>query len=236
MYLSTSHVIFRAYSESDSFGKLIFLALFSLSLTIWFVLIQKALLFQKCRKASIKMQETIKKNQTQILQISLHEDSSTNPFSSIYLALKEKTVELLEKNIFFVKKESVFLSDADIGLIEAFTMNAISKESKKLEKNLFVLSTSVSLAPFIGILGTVWGILICLAEMQKGGGVHSNNLILSGLSMALGTTVIGLVIAIPALIGHSYLKNSLKCFQTDMEDFSNLLISTIELQYRKVTS
>jgi biopolymer transport protein TolQ len=54
--------------------------------------------------------------------------------------------------------------------------------------------------------------------------------------MALATTVLGLVIAIPALIAHSYLKNSLKCFQTDMEDFSNLLISTIELQYRKVTS
>jgi biopolymer transport protein TolQ len=236
MYLSTSNVIFRAYSESDSFGKLIFLALFILSIAIWFVLIQKALLFQKCRKASIKMQETIKKNESQILHVAINEDSLTNPFTNIYLALKEKTVELLEKNIFFVKNESVFLSDADINLIEAFTINAICKESKNLEKNLFILSTSVSLAPFIGILGTVWGILICLAEMQKGGAVHSNTLILSGLSMALATTVLGLVIAIPALIAHSYLKNSLKCFQTDMEDFSNLLISTIELQYRKVTS
>jgi biopolymer transport protein TolQ len=236
MYLSTSNVIFRAYSESDSFGKLIFLALFILSLAIWFVLIQKALLFQKCRKAGIKMQETIKKNESQILQVAISEDSVTNPFTNIYLALKEKTVEILEKNIFFVKNESVFLSEADINLIEAFTINAICKESKTLEKNLFILSTSVSLAPFIGILGTVWGILICLAEMQKGGAVHSNSLILSGLSMALATTVLGLVIAIPALIAHSYLKNSLKCFQTDMEDFSNLLISTIELQYRKVTS
>ncbi len=236
MYLLTSNVIFRAYSESDNFGKLIFLALFTLSLAIWFVLIQKTLLFQKCRKASIKMQETINKNRSQILQVAISDDIITNPFTNIYLALKEKTVELLEKNIFFVKNESVFLSDADINLIEAFTINEICKESKKLEKNLFILSTSVSLAPFIGILGTVWGILICLAEMQKGGAVHSNNLILSGLSMALATTVLGLVIAIPALIAHSYLKNSLKCFQTDMEDFSNLLVSTIELQYRKVTS
>ncbi len=236
MYILSSNVIFQAYAESDSFGKSIFIALFILSFVIWFVLIQKILLFQKCRKAANKMQETIKLKQSAVLQVPTSELSQANPFTNIYLALKEKTVELLEKNIFFVKKENVFLSDADIDLIEAFTINTICKESKKLEKNLFILSTSVSLAPFIGILGTVWGILICLGEMQKGGAVHSNTLILSGLSMALATTVLGLVIAIPALIAHSYLKNSLKGFQIEMEDFSNLLVSTIELQYRKVST
>ena len=236
MILLSSNIIFQAYAESDSFGKLIFIALFALSFTIWFVLIQKALLFQKCRKAANKMQETIKQKQTQVLQVPIGEVTGPNPFTNIYLALKEKTVELLEKNIFFMKNESVFLSDADLDLIEAFTLNTVCKEAKKLEKNLFILSTSVSLAPFIGILGTVWGILICLGEMQKGGAVHSNTLILSGLSMALATTVIGLVIAIPALVAHSYLRNSLKGFQLEMEDFSNLLVSTIELQYRKVSA
>lgn len=236
MDIVATNVIFQAYVESDSFGKLIFFALFSLSFVIWFVLIQKALLFHKCRKAACKMQETIKKKHSQVLQVSPEELTPASPFTNIYLALKEKTVELLEKNIFFVKKESVFLSDADINLIEAYTINAICKEFKKLEKNLFILSTAVSLAPFVGILGTVWGILICLGEMQKGGAVHSNTLILSGLSMALATTVLGLVIAIPALVSHSFLKSSLKGFQTEMEDFSNLLVSTIELQYRQVTA
>ncbi len=236
MYLLSSNVIFRAYAESDSFGKLIFITLFILSFVIWFVLIQKALLFQKCRKACDKMQLAVIEKQSAVLQVQTSEISQSNPFTSIYLALKEKTVELLEKNKFFSKRDHIFLSDTDIDLIEAFTFNTICKESKKLEKNLFILSTSVSLAPFIGILGTVWGILICLGEMQKGGAVHSNTLILSGLSMALATTVIGLVIAIPALIAHSYLKNSLKNFQIEMEDFSNLLVSTIELQYRAVSA
>ncbi len=235
MIIFGANVIFQAYAESDSFGKLIFISLFALSFVIWFVLIQKALLFQKCRKAASKMQEMIRQKKSQVLQVPINELSDKNPFTSIYFALKEKTVELLEKNIFFTKRESVFLSEADINLIEAFTINTICKESKKLEKNLFILSTAVSLAPFIGILGTVWGILICLAEMQKGGAVHSNTLILSGLSMALATTVIGLVIAIPALIAHSYLKNSLRGFQIEMEDFSNLLVSTVELQYRQVS-
>ena len=236
MHVVATNILFQAYLSSDPFGKLIFIALFALSFATWFVLIQKAFLFQKCRKAANKMQETIKRRQSQVLQVSPEELSESSPFTNIYLALKGKTVELLDKNIFFSKKENVFLSDADISLIEAHTVNTISKETKKLDKNLFVLSIAVSLAPFIGILGTVWGILLCLSEMQKGGAVHSNTLILSGLSMALATTVLGLVIAIPALISYSYLKSSLKGFQGDMEDFSNLLISTIELQYRKVNS
>ncbi len=130
MYLLGSNVIFQAYAESDGFGKLIFVALFALSFLIWFVLIQKTLLFQKCRKAANKMQETIKSKQSALLQVPATELSSTNPFTTIYLALKEKTVELLEKNRFFSKKENVFLSDGDIDLIEAFTFNAICKESK----------------------------------------------------------------------------------------------------------
>jgi biopolymer transport protein TolQ len=231
-----SNVIFQAYIESDNFGKIIFLMLFLLSLIIWFVLIEKTLLFKKCQRASNKMQVVISEKPSQILHLGLKEDEKSNPFGNIYKALKEKTVELLEKNSYFTKSDSVFLTDSDIELIEAFTYNQISKETKNLEKNLFILSTSVSLAPFVGILGTVWGILICLSEMQKGGGVHSNSLILSGLSMALATTVIGLVIAIPALISFNYLKNYLKSFHTDMENFSSLLISTIELQYRKVSS
>ena len=223
-------VLLQAYVNSDVFGKGIFVALFALSILTWVVLIQKLFLFHKSRKAAIKMQALIQRKQ--LLHIGA-EEMPVSSFSNIYLALKTKTLELLEKNLFFLKTSH--LSDTDIRLIEEHAVNAISKETKTLEKNLFVLSLSVSLAPFIGILGTVWGILLCLSEMQKGGAVHSNSMILSGLSMALATTVIGLVVAIPAIIAYSYLKSTLRSFQTEMEDFSTLLLSTVELQYRKVS-
>jgi biopolymer transport protein TolQ len=103
-----------------------------------------------------------------------------------------------------------------------------------LEKDLFILSTSVTLAPFLGLLGTVWGILVTFSELQAGSSAGSNTAIIGGLSTALSTTVLGLVIAIPALIAYNYLKNNLRMFTSDMEDFLHNLISTLELQYRKV--
>jgi biopolymer transport protein TolQ len=80
----------------------------------------------------------------------------------------------------------------------------------------------------------VWGILITFGELQAGHSVSSNSIILGGLSTALTTTVLGLLIAIPALIAYNYLKNLSHHFTTEMRDFSHFLLSTVELQYRKV--
>jgi len=59
-------------------------------------------------------------------------------------------------------------------------------------------------------------------------------MVLGGISLALATTVLGLIDAIPALIGYNYLKNSVRDFQTDMESFSNELLASVEMYYRKV--
>ena len=103
-----------------------------------------------------------------------------------------------------------------------------------MEKNLFILSTIATLAPFLGLLGTVWGILVTFSQLHTGGSITSNSAMLGGLATALATTVLGLVIAIPALVAHNYLKNALKNYSSDMETFLYQLLSSIELQYRKV--
>jgi len=69
---------------------------------------------------------------------------------------------------------------------------------------------------------------------QSGASITSNSAILGGLSTALSTTVLGLVIAIPALIAHNYLKTTVNKLTSDMEDFLHTLLSTLELQYRKI--
>ena len=81
---------------------------------------------------------------------------------------------------------------------------------------------------------TVWGILVSFGELQAGHAATSNGVILGGLSTALTTTVLGLLIAIPALIGHSYFKALIRQFCLEMGKFSHFLLSTVELQYRKV--
>ena len=220
------------------------MSLFFLSLTTWIVLLQKFFQYRNVRRGGNKLQALIDRVGNNVLSIeSSHFDSEKdegNPFVSIFETVKNKTVEILDKNHFFCNKtipqsnSSVFLSRSDLEHLEARAQTTMVNQAKSLEKNLFILSTIVPLAPFLGILGTVWGILISLGEMQKGTMAHSNSVVLGGLSTALGTTVLGLVIAIPALIAYNYLKNQLKNVYIDMEDFSNVLLSNIELQYRKV--
>jgi len=235
LQFASSGVLFQAFIQADFFGKLIFLALLLLSLVTWYLLLYKSLLLRQVRRKAFSLEQLIQEQKGAILSINLTEQG--HPFLKILESIKNKTIEILDKNHYFHQtkiKEPVFLSDADINLIDSYVQNTIVTEAKQLEKNLFILGTIVSLAPFVGILGTVWGILLSFGEMQKGGSLNANALMLNGISTALATTVLGLVIAIPALISYNYLKSSLKELYLDMNNFSNTLLNTIELQYRKV--
>lgn len=236
-----------AYSQSDLFGKLIFLGLISTSLLCWVVLLHKTWLTRKVRKTSDAFRIAFERNKQPLLSLDIENFPKPtlreipHPFAQIFLCLKEKTIEVLNKNLFFSSQEqekgkeptAVYLSPADLELLEAHGWMTISSQVKKLEKNLFILSTIVTLAPFLGLLGTVWGILVTFSGLQAGGAAGSNTMILGGLSTALATTVLGLVIAIPALISYNYLRNESKSLSSDMEDFLHFLLSTIEIQYRK---
>jgi biopolymer transport protein TolQ len=239
--LAAMNIFFTAYAQSDFFGKLIFMGLFTLSAICWIVLIHKIWQTQKVKKMSQAFQFAFAKNKTNLLGLELEElphalhKEVPHPFAHIFLSLKEKTLEVLSKNHFFAQQKeatAVYLSPTDLELIESHVLTTISVQTKALEKNLFVLSTIATLAPFLGLLGTVWGILITFSELHSGASANSNAAILGGLSTALATTVLGLVIAIPALVSYNYLKNSTKNLSSDMEDFLSYLISTIELQYR----
>lgn len=244
--LGTIGSFVTAYSESDLFGKLIFLGLFALSMICWIVLTQKILLTRKVKKVSEHFAAILEKNRDRLLKIELHELPKTagisHPFALVFSSLKNKSLEVLNKNHYFLSQltqkgqaaPEVFLSTADLELLESHVMTTISSQMKALEKNLYILPTIVTLAPFLGLLGTVWGILVTFGGLTGGGAISSNATVLGGLSTALTTTVLGLVIAIPALVSYSYLKSTLRDFSSDMEDFLYQMLSTLELQYRKV--
>lgn len=228
-----SNPILNAYRGSDLFGKAIFLTLLSLSIITWIIFLQKIFLQKEVWQRGKQLVHVFEKKRLNPLTLEVGE--AIHPFASLYRTMKEHTLALLQKNHTVVKESTaVTLSHSDIALIEAHLMSAISTETKSLEKNLFILSTVVSLAPFLGLLGTVWGILLTFAELQAGGAASANTAIMGGLAMALGTTVLGLVVAIPALIAYNYLKARVAHLSTDMEDFSHLLLASVELQYRQV--
>jgi biopolymer transport protein TolQ len=241
---ASMHAFSSAFSQSDFFGKLIFLGLFILSFVCWMILIYKTWVLSEVNKSSNKFLMYIEKHKGNLLKLQtdnlVHNKFKEipQPFSKIFSIIKSKTLELLEKNHFFIHESqnasSVYLSRADIDLIENHLLATIMTQKELLEKNVFMLSTISHLAPFIGLLGTVWGILMMFAGLQMSGNFASNATVLGGLSTALATTVLGLLIAIPSLVAHSFIKQKIKTYTCQMQDFGHFLLSTIEIQYRKV--
>ena len=240
MTIFASHQsLLSAYFQADFFGKCIFFALFLLSILCWIVLIYKTLQVKRAKKLAFAFERAFTDSEGHLLSISLEELPKANqkhrhPFARIFQTLKQKTIEILNKNHYFCENEETpSLSRSDLELVESHVLTTISSEAKRFDKHLFILSTISTLAPFLGLLGTVWGILVTFGELQSGSNISSNSTLLGGLSTALATTVLGLVIAIPALIFYNYLKNAFKYLTSDMEDFLYKLLSTVELQYRK---
>jgi biopolymer transport protein TolQ len=243
--LASLTAFFSAYGQSDLFGKLIIISLIGLSIICWIVLVYKIWMLHKVKQISQTFKHSLAKNNQSILDTDLayfpkpKHPYIPHPFLSISQALKEKTVDVLNKNHYFLsqggkEKASVYLTASDLELLEYHASSTIAQEHKLLESNIFVLSTIAALAPFMGLLGTVWGILESFSGFSSGGAVGSNSAILGGLSTALATTVLGLVIAIPALVSYNYLKNTVKSYTSDMDGFLSSLISTIDIQFRKV--
>lgn len=236
LLFASGNPFISAYAQSDWFGKGIFWALFALSAISWSLLIHKTWVYHQVRKASEEFKTLFSEKDPLSLQFNRpkgHLLEVPHPFFEIYKALKQKTLQIISRNHFFAPNAAAVLSEADIGLIDSQVQSAMAGQYKLLEKHLFILPTIVTLGPFLGLLGTVWGILLTFSELPSRGASMSNTAMLAGLSMALATTVLGLVIAIPALIGNNYLKNGAREYRRDMEDFSQLLMASLELQYRK---
>lgn len=239
-YLLIANPFIESYQASDFLGKLIFAGLAFLSIMGWVVLIHKAILIRRARRNALVFQEKFWEQQKTYSEAPLAvdlafltHDKELNPFLDLYVLLKKQAIALLNKNKNLKKECRVgWLFSYDLDSLAASLQGEGAQQIKKLEKNLYLLSTVVSLAPFLGLLGTVWGILITFSHLQTQASAGSQG-VLEGLSLALTTTVLGLVDAIPALIGYNYLKNAMRDFRVDMEGFILTLLSAVEMEYRQ---
>ena len=240
-FLCESNAFLDAYTESDLLGKVIFVMLIALSVVTWSVLIHKLWLTKQVKQNSLQFRKSFFESKDDPLNVEKFQAKNSEyptAFGIIYDVLQSKTLEIFDKNREGVvqnkKNESPdALSTADIGLLESHASSTIGALTKFLEKNLYILSTIVTLAPFLGLLGTVYGILTTFTALKSTTGGGSNQVILGGLSLALSTTVLGLIDAIPALIGYNYLKNLVHEFDAEMGRFATDVLSSLELNYRQ---
>ena len=114
-----------------------------------------------------------------------------------------------------------------IGAVERATQIAASEELTRLERRLPWLATTGSVTPFIGLFGTVWGIIDAFHGLGTAGAA-TLRAVAPGISEALVTTAAGLAAAIPAVIAYNHFTHSIREFAARMGDFALEFLNAVE--------
>lgn len=107
---------------------------------------------------------------------------------------------------------------------------ALVREQQKLNQHMVLLTIAISGGPFLGLLGTVVGVMITFAAIAATGDVNINA-IAPGIAAALVATIAGLIVAIPALFGYNYLSSQLRDILADMRVFCDEFMSRLAERY-----
>jgi biopolymer transport protein ExbB len=125
---------------------------------------------------------------------------------------------------------SLVLNAEAIGVIRALMDASLVRENQRLARSMVLLTISISGGPFLGLLGTVVGVMITFAAIAASGDVNVNA-IAPGISAALLATVAGLAVAIPALFGYNYLVVRNKNVSANMQVFVDEFITRLSEIY-----
>lgn len=211
----------------------------------WTIMARKGLQVGRVTRANTAFLETFKSVKGDFAQ--LHQ--ATIPNGNSTLKLEEDTLDLLQDaplmHIFHTGidelhdrlqidprtgKPLTVLSDQSIEAIRATLNSSLLRESQALNKSMVLLTIAISGGPFIGLLGTVVGVMITFAAVAAAGEVNVNA-IAPGISAALAATVAGLFVAIPALFGYNYLLTRTKEASLEMQVFIEAFITRMAENY-----
>ena len=130
--------------------------------------------------------------------------------------------------------------DSDVSVADRTVVNldtlrgalgrAIDAEVMKLESQVSVLSTAVTGGPFLGLLGSSWGVMSVFAAMGEYGTVRLGA-VAPGISAALLATVVGLLVAVPSLFAYNWLAQRIRHATMEMESFAEEFVNAVEHNY-----
>jgi len=219
--------------ESDPLGQFILFVLFCFSISSWTVMIAKWLSLRKISRESNKFLEVCKKTARPSQGYAASKRYRGSPISRLYQAFYselqawERTTPTEDPDPDQPVSSKVSFR---LGVMERVVDRSILEEANRLEKDLSFLATTSSVCPFIGLFGTVWGILVAFRSMASQGSADIST-VAPGISVALTTTVAGLAVAIPALVGYNSLLNKVRSMITDMDVFGADLISYVDKNF-----
>ncbi|MCE9542522.1 MAG: MotA/TolQ/ExbB proton channel family protein [Verrucomicrobia bacterium] len=217
--------IVYAFLESTFEGKIVLFVLFIGSIFSWSVMITK-----------IRMLGFAKSQSERFMALFRRDREPLNTLFDIYKAGCE---ELCFQVLGSTEVDETFkarlqyadrITPAQMRSVQADMERAVGESSLRLESQMIILSTAVSGAPFVGLLGTVWGVMDAFGGIAASGSA-SLAAMAPGVSGALITTVTGLLVAIPAMFGYNFLVTTVRGMIVSCDNFAGELSSEIEHRY-----
>ncbi len=227
----------QAFVQADWFGQILFIGLYLLSIISWAIALGRMWSLRSDRMRAAHFRARFEQHFDTPLSLELPDPSRyLDPLAAIYYPVRKQILLLLNRNRAAEPSDIPspgHLTDRDFDTVAAKIGASAQNQCLLLRRHLSTLAMCVTLAPFLGLLGTVWGILLSFGSLQNQSGLSTER-VLEGLSLALTTTVVGLVIAIVALIGHTIVKQLIAGLESQIEQFAEQLLTSFELRYRKV--
>jgi len=225
-----------AFHESTLPGRIILLTLFTASIFSWTVMVTK---FRVIRFAQRRRNEFLDLFRADRQPLRIYADRTRfegAPVFAIYKAgCRELTFQLLGSSevdeTFRARLDSApKISPTQMRVVTTAMERAVGESALHLESQMILLATAVSGAPFLGLLGTVWGVMETFADVANAGSANLAAMA-PGVSAALITTVTGLLVAIPAMFGYNYLVTTIRAMVVEMDNFGAELASGFEHKY-----
>ncbi|PIE34357.1 hypothetical protein CSA56_08220 [candidate division KSB3 bacterium] len=222
-------------SQIGVFGYVILCILLGFSVVAWAVILYKIQNLSRIQKEAQKFLELYHENsdlaEVYTSCVSLRASPIVRVFKSGYLELQR-----IRKDMMTIKTERrVSIDIMFTEWVEEFTsvlQESLLRETVYLERFLIFLAITSSTAPLLGLLGTVWGVMISFWSVGMQG-YTSLNIIAPGVSAALVTTIGGLATAIPAALAYNFLLNRVKFLSSEMECFASEFTCAVRRELRK---
>jgi len=214
-----------AFNISDPIGKLIVLILIGASILAWSIMLGKYVELRKVERADQNFAQAFNRQDIPLeiyVRGPAHPDS---PMAKVYvaacLAVKrefETRAHKQNRTLSQIDLSQERLSALQIDSIRKVAECAVADQILLLETQMSMLGSTYTIAPMLGLFGTVWGISVSFEQMAKQGSANLSEAA-PGISSALLTTIVGLVVAIPSAYGCNKLNEKIRFLSIQLENF-----------------
>ena len=217
------------WNQARPEAKVIIVLLFLSSIAVWWMMIFKVIQMRRARKLNALFAQEFTSQKAVLEMYDRKLEVEGCPLYAVYLAGCSQLDQRLRGPSGERAKQRISLKNMEH--IKRAIENVVAKESLRLESGLILLAIAVSGAPFMGLLGTVWGVMSTFAGIAQSPQGATLAVMAPGVSATLVTTVAGLLVAIPSMFGYNWLVHNLRAFTVELDNFAQEFVSNMETEF-----